>query len=414
MRERVVVTGVGCVSSLGTGVETLVEGLLAGRRGIAPVSAFSTEGCRTHTAAMLRDFDPSRYIQPLKLRRVDETGRLALAACRLAIEDAGLPTQSDRVGMVLGSATAGLHSTIGHMHALATAGPAAAPALTFSNTVGNSGASLCAIEYGLRGPNVTFAQKQASALAAIAYAVPALADGRADAFVTGGVDDFEERFFRVHDRFRVMSPADGQEEAARPFDRRRNGYLLGAGGHLFVLERADAAMRRGASIAGEILGIGTAGAPAASNGWPASPHGFVRAMRQALAEGRLDPASVDVVFAAANGTHELDRMESLALQELFGPCGVPVVALKGALGDFGAASAAALTAALACLRRGLLPGTVGTDDPDPDCRVDVSPESRPSRGPVALINAAAAGGSHYSLLVRVLQPGEFERGAQIR
>lgn len=405
MRERVVVTGAGCVSSLGTGVETFAAELLAGRGGIAPVSAFDTAACRSHTAALLRDFDPARYVAPLKLRRMDEVGRLALAACRLALEAAGLPAGNDRVGVSLGSATAGLHSTIGHMHALATGGPASVPAITFSSTVGNAAASLCAIEFGLRGPNVTFAQKQASSIAAIAYAAAAIADGRADAFVTGGADDFEERFFRVHDRFHVLSPTDGGEEALRPFDRRRNGYVLGAGGHLLVVESARAAEARGAEVAGEILGIGRAGAPCELNGWPETPVGLVAAMRQALSEGSLAAGGVDVVFASANGTRTLDRTEAMALEQVFGAHAVPVVALKGALGDFGAAGAAALTAAFSCLRRGMIPPTLGWSDPDEACRVDVSGEPRPCRGPVALINATAAGGSHYSLLVRARIPG---------
>lgn len=405
MRQRVVVTGVGCVSSLGTGLEAFVEGLLAGRSGIAPVTAFSTEGCRSHTAALLPDFDPARFIDPLKLRRVDEVGRLALATCRLALENSGLPTRSDRAGVILGSGTAGLHSTIGHMHALATVGAAGVPALTFSNTVGNSAASLCAIEFGLRGPNVTFAQKQASSLAAMAFAVTALRDGRADAFVTGGVDDFEERFFRVHDRFGVMS------ETSRPFGRSRNGYVLGAGGHLVVLERADTAVARGATIVAEVLGVGRAGVACGVNQWPVSPDGLIRSMRAALAEASLAPSAVDVVFAAANSTKPLDRTEAAALEALFGPGGVPVVALKGAVGEFGASGSAALSAAVSCLRGNVLPPSLGADDLDPECRVRLSASPQPFTGRVALVNASAAGGSHYSLLVRALGPGEFEQRA---
>jgi 3-oxoacyl-[acyl-carrier-protein] synthase II len=404
MRERVVVTGIGCVSSLGTGLAPFVEGLLAGRRGIAPITAFATDGCRSHTAASLHDFDPARFIPPLKLRRIDEIGRLALVGCRLAVEHAGLPAGNDDVGVVIGSSTAGLHSTIGHMHVLATSGPAAAPALTFSNTVGNSAASLCAIEHGLRGPNVTFAQKQASALAAFAYSVEALRDGRAQGFVTGGVDDFEERFFKVHDRFGVLSPSDGGDEASRPFDRRRNGYVIGAGGHLLVLESAEAVAARGAAVLGEVLGVGTAGVPCELNNWPTTPDGAVRAMRGALDDAGLDASSVDAVFSAANGTRALDRAEAEALEQVFGPCAVPVVALKGALGESGASGAAAITAALCCLGRGMLPPTLGCEQPDQALRVDVVPSARPARGRVALVNAAAAGGSHYCVLVRSVPP----------
>ncbi|HEY3384139.1 MAG TPA: beta-ketoacyl synthase N-terminal-like domain-containing protein [Vicinamibacterales bacterium] len=404
MRDRVVITGFGCVSSLGVGTAAFVDGLLAGRSGIAPITSFSTEGCRSHTAALLRDFDPSRFLEPLKLRRVDEVGRLALAACRLAIDDARLPTKTDGVGVVMGTATSGLHSTLSHLRSLTEGGPAAVPALGFSNTVGNAAASLCAIEFGLRGPNITFAQKQASSLAAIAYAARALEDGRISAFLTGGFDDFEEQFFRVHDRLRVLARAstDGGEEASRPFDRRRNGFVLGAGGHVVVLETATSAGARGATVYGEVLGLGTGASESALNGWPADGAGIARTMRAALDEAGLEPAHVDVVFASANSSRGLDHAEASALEAVFGPSAVPVVSLKGAIGEHGAAGAAALTAALLCPRRGQVPPTLGSSEPDPACRVDISVAARPARGPVALINATAAGGSHYTLAVKAL------------
>ncbi len=131
-------------------------------------------------------------------------------------------------------------------------------------------------------------------------------------------------------------------------------------------------------------------------------------MRDALAQAGLAPAEVAVVFAAANATRTLDRVEALAIEEVFGPYGVPVVSIKGALGEFGAAGAASLSAALLCLRRGRLPPTLGCDRPDPACRVDVSASARPSSGRVALINATADGGAQYCLVVRACAPAPVE------
>jgi 3-oxoacyl-[acyl-carrier-protein] synthase II len=412
MRDNVVVTGAGCVSSLGIGAETFVDRLLAGDTGIRPVTTFSTDRCRSHTAALLRDFDPGRFLDPMKLRRVDEGGRLALAACRLAIDDAGLPTPSDKVGVVLGTSTSGLHSTVTHLHKLAADGPSAVPAMGFSNTIGNAAASLCSIEFGLRGPNVTFGQKQSSALAALAFAVAGLRQGRASAFVCGGVDDIEERFFRVHDRLHVLSPSNGGEEASRPFDVRRNGFVLGTGGHLVVLETATSAARRGVAAYGEVLGVGCGGSSCGLSAWPTEPSGIVHVMRAALADAGVTPSEVAVVFAAANSTQALDSVEALALAEVFGPGGVPVVALKGALGEFGASGGAALTVALVGLGRGMLPPTLGCGQPDPACPVDVSPSARPSRGSVALINGTSDGGAQFCLAVRAatIRGGRGGRG----
>lgn len=402
MCNNVVVTGTGCVSSLGIGTRTFVDALLAGESGIARITTFSTVGCRAQTAALIRDFDPARYIDPAKLRRIDEVGRLALSTCRLALEDASLPAGTSNVGVALGTATSGIHSRIPQARRLLTDGPATVPALGFSNTIGNAAASLCALEFALHGPNVTLAQKQASALAAIAFAVSDLRHGRAAAYVSGGNDDFEEEFYRIHDRLRVLSPGNGSDEASRPFDARRNGFVLGAGGYALVLELASSAEARGVPPYGEILGVGATSSACALNGWPDEPSGIVRAMRAALADAEVAPAEVAAVFASANSTVALDRAEAQAIAEVFGPAGVPVVSVKGALGEFGASGAAALLGALLCLGRGRLPPTVGFEQGDPECPVDVSPDGRGVNGRVAVINATADGGAHYSLVVRSL------------
>src|SRR5581483_8536042 len=180
MYPPVLVTGIGCVSPFGIGRHQLLEALMAGRSGIRPITAFDTSSCRSHSAVTIEGFDPAAYIPPLKLRRVDAVGRIALVCMRLLLEDAGLAIGRegrDDVGIALGTLTAGMDSTIEYLKGLVDQGPAGVPALLFSNTVSNAPASLCAIEHGLRGPNVTFNQREASSLAAIAYAAAAVRDG---------------------------------------------------------------------------------------------------------------------------------------------------------------------------------------------------------------------------------------------
>jgi 3-oxoacyl-[acyl-carrier-protein] synthase II len=272
--------------------------------------------------------------------------------------------------------------------------------LGFANTIANAAASLCSIEFGLRGPNVTIAQKQASALSAIAFAMAGLRQGRAAAFVCGGIDDFEERLFTVHDRMHVLSPVGGGAEASRPFDVRRNGFVLGTGGHLMVLETAEFAARRGVRPYGEVLGVGSGASACALGAWPTDPAGIVSTMWAALADAGVEPADIDVVFASANSTSVLDRVEAQALEKVFGPRGVPVVSIKGAVGEFGASGSAALMAALVGLAAGVIPPTLGCEQPDPACPVDVSAVARPARGRLALINATADGGAQYCLVAR--------------
>lgn len=405
MRERVLITGIGAISSVGVGHHAYADALLAGASGIAPITAFDTSACRSRCAASLQGFDPSAFIAPLKLRRVDEVGRLALACARLVLDDAGIATASggtDDIGVALGTFTAGLDSTVAYLRALTKDGPAGAPALLFSNTVSNAPASLCAIEFGLRGPNVTFNQREASSLAALAFSTGAIREGRVAAMIAGGADRLEETFFKVHDRFHALSPKRaGGEEAARPFDRRRNGFVLGEAGFFLLLESADAASRRGARVYGEILGIGATSSPAAVNDWPADPEGLTRAMRLAVADADLPPDRVDAIFAAANGSPGLDALEAAAIREAFEGRRVLVCSVKGAIGESGAAGVAAVVAGLVTLTAGRLPPTAGWAEPDPACDVNVSARARDTGGRIVLVNSVASGGTNYAAVVRM-------------
>src|SRR5476649_1566672 len=186
MSERVVITGIGCVSCFGLGHRALVGAIAAGRSGVAPITAFDTASSHSHCAATIRDFDPAAFIAPLKLRRVDAVGRVALAATRLLFDDAGY-TPGDNTGIALGTFTAGLDSVVEYLDGLNEHGPTGVPAILFSNTVSNAPASLCAIEFGLRGPNVTFNQREASSLGALAFSVGAIRSGRTPPLTIAGV-----------------------------------------------------------------------------------------------------------------------------------------------------------------------------------------------------------------------------------
>jgi 3-oxoacyl-[acyl-carrier-protein] synthase II len=398
MSQRVVVTGIGCISPFGIGQRALVDALAAGRSGIRPITAFDTSACRSHSAATLDGFDPASFIAPLKLRRVDGVGRLALACARLLLDDSSLALGpgSDEIGVALGTMTAGMDSTIEYLQGLTKYGPAGAPALLFSNTVSNAPASLCAIEHGLRGPNVTFNQREASGLAAIAYASGLIRDSRVTAMLSGGADRLEETFFKVQERFGPFA----RDETSRPFDRHRAGFVLGEAGVLLLFEAADTAAARGAQVYGELLGVGMTASRAELNSWPLEASGTARAMQIALDEAGIASADVGAVFAAANGSKRLDVIEAEAIRTVFHPYDVPVVSLKGAVGESGAAGAVALAAGLLTIATGVLPPTVGFSAADPDCAVNVSSDARAVRGCTFVVNAVASGGTNYSLVAR--------------
>jgi len=405
--EDLAVTGIGCLSGLGIGSAAFGDALFAGRIALRPVTDFDTSTARSHIAGDLGNFDPTAFLTPAKLRRIDRVGRLAVVGCRLALEHArlldGHAIDGDRVGIALGSATAGLHSLVDYLDRLLPQGPTGASALDFSNTVGNAAASLCGIEFGLRGINVTLGGKEASAFSALSHAASVLRTGRARAIVAGGVDDFERLFFHVYDRFRALATDAGSGEASRPFDRRRNGFVLGRGACLFVVEPRESADARGATPLGFLAGLAATSSSCGLHEWSDDPAQLIRCMREALDQARTRPRDVGVVFASANSSCGLDRVEAQALGEVFGPGGVPVVAVKGALGESSASAAASVAAAILSLNKRMVPPTAGFEVPDPACAVDVSAAPRalhPDKGGVALVNSFASGGANFSLVIK--------------
>jgi 3-oxoacyl-[acyl-carrier-protein] synthase II len=401
----VTVTGLGILSAFGASREGFREALLRGERGIAPVTAFDVSRCRTRAAIPVKGIDPTQWIPAMKLRRLDRTGVFALAAVLEALADAGLDAGTDRdeSGVVVGTFSAGGEATQDYLRRLHDSGPSGAPALIFHSTVGNAAASLAGLECKLRGPNVTVSQKEASGLAAIGVAVDLLRESRADLVVAGGVDAISEMFFRAHDLFDVMSPGDADQVRSAPFDRRRNGFLLGEGGFMLPLERADG-RRAPARTYGQVLGVGSSSAAVPVNAWPDSPLSIVRAMQMAMADAEVGAGDVDVVFASANSTRELDQVEADAIRMTFG--GRPLVtSVKGSLGESGSSGAAACATALLCGQHGLVPPIAGLEDADA-CASGLRLVSvrTPLPGPVLLVNGVGSGGSLVSVILRA-EPG---------
>ncbi len=321
MSERVVVTGLGVVSPFGTSVERFAAMLLAGSTGVGPVRTFDVSQCAARCAAAVDRFEPTNWIAPLKLRRLDVTSQYAVAVSREALDASGIAyglEPDDAVGVVLGSYTSGGAPTEEYLEKLFTLGPVNVPTLIFNATVGNIAASATALELKLRGPNVTVSQKEASGLLAIGHAVDLLQTGQARALVAGGVDALFPLFYRVHDSFRVLSHANGAPEGSRPFDATRNGFVLGEGGFGVVLELESVARARNAPIYAEILSVERGGATTGLNQWPPSAVPLARLMTRALAGAGVDADAIDVVYASANSTDVLDRVEAQALADVFG------------------------------------------------------------------------------------------------
>jgi 3-oxoacyl-(acyl-carrier-protein) synthase len=403
--DRIAITGLGVVSTFGDSADAFRDALLEGRSGIAPVEAFAAAGCRSTLAARVTGFVPAKWIAPMKLRRMDDTGPLALVAAQQSIADAGYmvrPEGDDRAGVVLGTYSAGGQATSEYLSALFSGGPTGAPALLFNSTVGNAAAGLAGLEYKLRGPNVTVSQKEASGLAAIVTAFDLLNQGRADGLLAGGVDSIYDLFYRTHDRFRVMAQGTRAGEAVAPFSRTRRGFVLGEGAFLFWLEPADRARERGARVRAELLGVAASSAAVQLNAWPDRVEPLARAMTMALSEAGIDAADVDVVYASANASPILDAVEGRALAQLFGGTRAVVTSIKGAIGEFGAAGSAACAAAVLCGSCGRVPPIAGLVEPEAGLEsLRLATVAAEAPGPIVLVNSVGSGGALFSVVLRV-------------
>lgn len=405
MPEQIVITGIGVVSTFGDSPDAFRDAILEGRTGISLDTGFEAQGCRSVLSARIAGFEPSKWIPPMKLRRMDDTGPLALVIAQQAAAQAKYTVgtaPNDRAGVVLGTYNAGGRSTAEYLTALFNGGPANAPALLFNSTVGNAAAGLVGLELKLRGPNATISQKEASGLAAIVTAVDLLREGRLDAAIAGGIDSIYDLFYRVHDRFRVMSDAREPDDSVAPFSARRRGFVMGEGGYGVWLERGDHWRARGASRLAEVLGVAASSAAVPLNAWPDRPDPLVRTMRLALDDARIVATDVDVVYTSANSTQMLDRIETQALSEVFGGSRTMVTSIKGAIGECGASSAAVVVAAALCGSVSAVPPIAGLSSPDPasaSLNLATSRVRAPAR--VALVNAFASGGALFSVVLRV-------------
>jgi 3-oxoacyl-[acyl-carrier-protein] synthase II len=407
--DSVAITGVGVVSPFGDSPERFRDALLAGETGIVSVPQFKAFDCRSTLAARVASFDPAAWIPPMKLRRMDTTGPFALVAIQQAMTAAGYavcPDGDARTGVVLGTYSAGGPATFEYLDALFKGGPSGAPALLFNSTVGNAAAGLAGLEYKLRGPNATIGQKESSGLAAIAAAADLIRLDRADRVATGGIDAIWDLFYRVHDRFHVMSEAVEAGEATAPFSRARQGFVMGEGGYVVWLEKGarGPGVERCQGVRAEILGTGAGGADAGINAWPRDPQSIARVMTLAIEDAGLSPSDINVVYASANATVALDDVEGRALTMVFGPSRPVVTSIKGAIGESGAASAAACVAAVLCGAVGKVPPIAGLTEPDHTAgALNLAGATTDAPGDVVLLNSIASGGALAAVVVRVLR-----------
>jgi len=397
--KRVVITGIGVVSPIGTGKDVFWTRLLAGTSGIRPVSSFDSTNFAAHIGAEVLDFDPKNHLVKQKPGDVGRASQMAIAAAREAIADARLDLNAvnrARMGVSMGT-TSGEPLFVEYYNDAKKAGKEPAPEV-FGQYPCHVIPAHVAIEFDLTGPAIMIPNACAAGNYAVGYGFDMIRAGRVDMMLAGGADAFSRIPYMGFARLGAIAP-----ERCQPFDKNRKGMVPGEGAGVMVLEPLDSAISRGATIYAEVLGYGASCDSHHMTAAHPQADGAIRAMSAALAQSGLATGDVDYISAHGTGTPTNDRIESLAVRTLFGERAphVPMSSIKSMLGHtMGAASAIEALACALALHTGWIPPTINHEEPDPDCGLDIVPnQARKTDPKVALNNAYAFGGNNASLCV---------------
>jgi len=409
MRRRVAITGMGLVTPIGQGIEQNWSSLMEGKSGVGPITRFDTNGYTTKIAAEVRDYHPEEFIPKKELRKMDPFLQLGLGAARLAFDDAGLrigPELAERTGVIMGCGLGGL-STIEDGHKiLLGSGPKRLSPFFIPMLIGNMAPGLISIYHGAKGPNLSVQTACAAGTHAIGQAYHMIRIGICDAMVTGGVEStITPVCVAGFNAMRALSTRnDEPEKASRPFDLERDGFVLGEGSAVLILEELDMARERGAHIYAEVIGFGASGDAYHMAAPPPEGEGAARCMKAALDDAGVQPDQVDYINAHGTSTDLNDKYETQAIKTVFGAHARRLAAsstksmtghLLGAAGGIEAAYTAL------ALERQIMPPTINYENPDPDCDLDYVPnQPREALIRFAMSNSFGFGGTNGTLVFR--------------
>lgn len=403
------VTGLGLVTPVGNDVESTWQGLLAGRSGAAPITKFDPAKQQVRFACEVKGFDPLQYIDRKEARRYDLFAQFALAAAHQAISQAGLEGRfpvPERTGVVIGSGIGGMQTYEENCSIYLTKGPDRVSPFFVPMFIPDIAAGLVSIRYGLKGPNYATVSACASSAHAIGESFNMIRHGTAEAMVTGGSEGaITGLTVAAFANMKALSTRnDSPETASRPFDKDRDGFVLGDGGAMLVLESLEHAERRGAQILGEVLGYGLS-ADASHITSPAEHgEGAQRAMHSCLEDGHVDFKDVGYINAHGTSTPQGDVAETEAVKAVFGDHAHKLIfgSTKSMTGHLlGGAGALEFTISLLAARCGIIPPTTNQFTPDPECDLDSAPNRKVERKvDVALSNSFGFGGHNVTLAVR--------------
>lgn len=410
MPRRVVVTGMGVVSCMGSGLTANWEGIIAGRSGIGPVTLFDATAFQTRIAGEVRgNFDPAGHIPPKQLRRMDRYQQFAVVAASEAMDDSGLqwpPKDPFRCAVVIGSGMGGLRTIEDGAETILQKGPKGAKPLLIPMAVINLSAGMLSIKFGFKGPNFGIVNACTSGSSAIGEAYRLVAERRSDVALTGGSEAvITPLSLAGFSALRALSTRnDEPEKASRPFDVDRDGFVVSEGAGMLVLESLEHATDRGARIHAEVVGYGATG-----DGYhyvmpDPTAEGAFHSMKIALEDAGIEPKEVGYINAHGTSTELNDKMETLAIKRLFQKQAekVAISSTKSMTGHLiGAAGAVESVFTIMAIKTGIVPPTINLDNRDPECDLDYTAHRAISRDvEYALNNSFAFGGQNASLLFK--------------
>ena len=409
MGHRVVVTGLGLVTPVGTDVDSTWTALLAGTPGAAPITKFDPHKLSVRFACEVKGFDPLQYIDRKEARRYDLFAQFALAAAHQAVTQACLEGRfpsPERTGVIIGTGIGGMQTYEDNCSAYVLKGPDRVSPFFVPMFIPDIAAGLVSIRYGVKGPNYATVSACASSAHAIGDSFHMIRNGVADAMVTGGAESaITGLTVAAFSNMKALSSRnDSPETASRPFDQDRDGFVLGDGGAIVVLESLEHAERRGARILGEVLGYGLSSD--AYHITSPAPHGegAQRAIRACLADGKVDPKDVGYINAHGTSTEQGDIAETEAVKAVFGEQARKLVfgSTKSMTGHLlGGAGALEFGVSLLVATFGVIPPTINQFTPDPECDLDCAPNRKAERRvDVALSNSFGFGGHNVTLAVK--------------
>jgi 3-oxoacyl-[acyl-carrier-protein] synthase II len=413
--RRVVITGIGAVTPIGHGREGLWRGVLRGESAVRRLTAFDPSPYRSQVAAEVVAFDASPYLDKKQLRRLDRYSRFAVSSAKMAVADAHLDLTREaegRVGVCIGSALGGIRFAEEQHGVFVEEGIKGISPMLAVTVFGAAASCNIAIEFGLTGPNTANSNSCAAGAMAIGEALRFIQQDAADVMLAGGVETpIAPLCFGAFSVVRAMSTRNGDPaRASRPFDKGRDGFVMGEGAALLVLEEARHAERRGAPIYGEILGYGLTNDAYHMSAPHPSGAQAARAMRLALADAGLPAEAIDYINAHGSSTPLNDKTETLAIKQVFG-AHAGRVSISGTKGLYGHALGAsgAIEAAICALslKHEYLPPTINYETPDPECDLDYLPNvGRPARVRYLLSNSFGFGGINACLVLGRYPAGE--------